>query len=98
MNKIKTTYYIQKRDVLGLINKTKDRIFHVAFLKKNGELRRMKCRLGVKKHLKGGRLSFKPKEYNLLVVFDMDKGGYRMVNLDTIMSISMKGVEYNVTD
>ena len=58
----------------------------------------MLCRFGVKKHLKGGKLKFNPLERNLLVVFDMQKEAYRMINLETIMNINMKGVEYNVQD
>ena len=89
---------IKRRDILNLLKDTKDLIFYVVFLKKSGEVRRMKCRLGVKKHLKGGRLSYDPAERNNLIVFDMQKIGYRTINLDTLMSINMKGVEYNVTD
>ena len=88
---------ISKREILEIIKNNKNTIFSVVFLKKNGEIRRMTCRFGVKKHLKGGKLSFNPLERNLLVVFDMQKEGYRMINLDTLMSINMKGVEYNVT-
>ena len=88
---------VSRRDILSLIKDNKDTIFSAVFLKKSGEIRRMTCRLGVKKHLKGGKLSFNPLERNLLVVFDMQKEGYRMINLDTLMSINMKGVEYNVT-
>ena len=89
---------VKKRDILNLLKENKHEIFSVVFLKKNGELRHMKCRFGVKKHLKGGDLSFNPLERSLLVVFDMQKKGYRMINLETLMSINMKGVEYNVTE
>ena len=89
---------IKRRDILNLLKENSNEIFSVVFLKKNGEIRPMTCRFGVKKHLKGGKLSFNPLEKNLLVVFDMQKEGYRMINLETLMTINMKGVEYNVTD
>ena len=91
---------INRRDILQLLeeNRSPNTIFHVVFLKKSGELRRMSCMLGVKKHLKGGKLSYNPKERNNLIVFDTQKGGYRTINLDTLTSISKKGVEYHVTD
>ena len=89
---------INRRDTLNLLKDNENLIFSVVFLKKNGELRRMTCMLGVKKHLKGGTLSYNPGERNNLIVFDMQKEDYRTINLDTLMSISMKGVEYNVTD
>ena len=87
---------IHKRDILPLLEKNKSNIFSVVFLKKDGTLRKMLCRFGVKKHLKGGKLKFNPIERSLLVVFDMQKEAYRMINLETISNINMKGVEYNV--
>ena len=89
---------IKRRDVLNLLKENKNLIFSVVFLKKNGELRPMTCMLGVKKHLKGGRLSYDPKERNNLIVFDMQKEGYRTINLDTLTLVNMKGVQYHVTD
>ena len=56
------------------------KIFTVEFVKKDGTVRKMNARLGVKKHLKGGSLAFDPSERNLLPVFDMQKEGYRMIN------------------
>ena len=80
-----------------IVNKdNKNSIFSVVFLKKDGTIRKMLCRFGVKKHLKGGKLAFNPLERALLVVFDMQKEAYRMVNLNTISNIKMKGVEYYV--
>ena len=91
---------INRKDILELIqeNRKPNTIFHVVFLKKNGEIRRMSCMLGVKKHLKGGKLKFNPLERGYLVVLDTQKKAYRMINLDTISNITSKGVEYNVTD
>ena len=37
------------------------KIFSVEFIKLNGEHRKMVCRLGVKKHLRGGSLSYDAK-------------------------------------
>tara|TARA_Y100000310_G_scaffold139381_1_gene138673 strand:+ start:716 stop:994 length:279 start_codon:yes stop_codon:yes gene_type:complete len=89
---------IKRRDILNLLKENKNEVFSVVFLKKNGELRPMNCRFGVKKHLKGGKLAFNPLERSMLVVFDMQKKGYRMINLETLMTINMKGVEYYVSD
>ena len=65
------------------------KIFSVTFVKKDGSLRKMTARLGVKKDLKGVGLSFDPASKQLVVVFDMHKRAYRMINLQTI--ISFKG-------
>lgn len=69
------------------------KIFTVEFIKKDGTLRKMNARLGVKKHLKGGTLAFDPSERNLLPVFDMQKEGYRMINASTILTIKIGGRE-----
>ena len=87
---------ISRKDLLKLIEDNKASIFSVVFLKKDGTIRKMLCRFGVKKHLKGGKLAFNPLERSMLVVFDMQKEAYRMVNLETISHINMKGVEYYV--
>ena len=87
---------IKRRDILSLLTDNKSSIFSVVFLKKDGTIRKMLCRFGVKKHLKGGKLAFNPLEKSLLVVFDMQKEAYRMINLETISNITMKGVDYYV--
>ena len=90
---------VSRKNILQLLeeNRNPNTIFHVVFLKKNGELRRMSCMLGVKKHLKGGKLKFKPLERGYLVALDTKKKAYRMINLNTISNITSKGVEYHVT-
>ena len=87
---------ISRKDILHLLEQHKGNVFSVVFLKKDGSIRHMTCRFGVKKHLKGGELKFNPIERSLLVVFDMQKEAYRMINLETISNIKMKGVDYYV--
>jgi len=72
-------------------------VFTVTFVKRgDGSLREMNCRKGVKKHRKGGVLKFDPKKKNLLSVFDMQKLGYRMISLENITKVVMKGKTYIV--
>jgi hypothetical protein len=73
------------------------KIFSVEFIKLNGEHRKMVCRLGVKKHLRGGSLSYDAKSLNLLPVFDMEKGDYRMINFDSIINVTVDGVTHENT-
>jgi len=68
-----------------------DKIFTVLFIKKDGTLREMNCRLGVKKHLKGGELGYDAKALNYLPVYDIQKEAYRMINVNTIQEIRFKG-------
>jgi hypothetical protein len=69
------------------------KIFSVEFVKKDGSLRKMNARLGVKKYVKGVGLSFNPTEKNLLPVFDLQKEAYRMINASTIQRIKLNGRE-----
>ncbi len=60
-------------------------IFSVEFVRRtDGNLRKMVCRLGVKKHLKGSSKSYDPKKHNLLTVFDMENKGYRSIPVDAV--------------
>lgn len=71
------------------------KIFGVTFFKKtDGKLRAMSCRLGVKKGLIGKGLNYIPALKGLMCVFDMNRQGYRMINLRTVMAIRSKGRLY----
>lgn len=69
-----------------VIKETKGKYFSVVFTKKDGSARRMTARLGVKKGLKGKGMNYDPDDKGLMVVWDVQKGEYRMVNLSTIIS------------
>ena len=69
-------------------------IFSVTFIKKNGDLREMTCRFGVKKHLKGGELKYSPEDFNYAIVFDMQQGEYRTINVNTIQKLTYNGFTY----
>lgn len=69
---------------------TNGRFFSVSFIKKDGTTRKMTARLGVKKDIKGVGLKFNPSERNLIVVFDIHKKAYRMINLSTILTFKFK--------
>lgn len=81
---------MNKKQIKNLVGNT---IFSVKFTKKDGTLRKMLCRLGVTKHLKGGQKKY---DYdNLLTVFSLDKKQYRTVNLDTLITVKAKGKVIN---
>ena len=87
---------ISKVVAVELINKSNGRIFNVTFKKKDNSIRVMNCRLDVRKHLKGGDLAYNPSLRGLKSVFDMQKGEYRMINLDTIKRLSINSEHYIV--
>lgn len=80
----------QLKELLGT------KIFSAVFLKKDGTLREMVCRLGVTKHLKGGELKYSPEDFNYLTVFDMQKQEYRTINVNTLRQIKFEGITYDV--
>jgi hypothetical protein len=76
--------------VLAQIQTAESTIFSVEFIKKDGSLRRMKCRLNVKKGVKGVGMSYNPIDKGLLPVFDMDKLAFRMININTITRLKIR--------
>jgi len=70
--------------------KVQGKIFSVSFIKKDGTERTMVCRLGVQKHLTGGKNVNDPSQH--LTVFDMHKKAYRNVALGTIYRLRCKDV------
>ena len=82
----------------SIIKNTNGKIFSAKFVKKNGDIRDITCRLETETGKKGTGVSPEKLDNPYICVYDMQKEGYRMINLETLMSINMKGVEYNVKD
>lgn len=75
------------------------RFFRVGFVKRtNGEYRRMLARVGVKRHLRGGQAAYDAREKNLLHVWDVQKKGYRSINLDDVRELKVHGVFVQLGD
>lgn len=72
------------------------RIFFVEFQKKDGTLRRMTARKGVSRGVTGKGMSYRPLGKGYMTVFDMDKGAFRLVNLNTVLRFSVNGEKYRV--
>ena len=87
---------IDRQTAKQYIYKTNGKIFSAVFTKKNGEIRKMVCRQGVAKYVKGVGLKFKPEEKDLIGVFDMHKKAYRFINITTLEQIKVKGIKYKV--
>lgn len=78
------------------ITGTQGKIFNCTFTKKDGTVRSLTGRLGVKQCVTGKGLAFKPLEYSLLPVFDIQLCSWRMVNIDALRSLTIAGVEYGI--
>ncbi len=108
---MKTTT-ITKESAFALMTDTQGKIFSVDFIKKDGTLRHMVCRLGVSKGVTGVGLRFDPLAKNLLPVFDIEKArehkqdglddetsakrSYRMINLETVQQLTVSGTTFKV--
>lgn len=68
------------------------RLFSVTFKKKNGELRTMLARTGVKKYLRGG--VNKNSNPNHLIVYSVHDRGYRTIDEKQLIEFTANGVTY----
>ena len=95
---------IDKDTAKQYIYKTNNKIFSAVFRKKDGEKRKIVCRLGVKKYVKGVGLKHNPKKLGYIIVYDMvyartvdPNRAYRHLNTKTLEQIKFKGITYKVT-
>jgi len=86
---------LSRYKALKVIHDTHGKIFAAKFIKKDGSTRKMIARIGVSKNLKGGSNGASAKN-NLVTVYDMAKGGYRMINLKTLLTLKANGEYYEV--
>lgn len=95
------------RALVGADNTGPKHVFGVTFIKRTtGEPRRMRCFLGVKKHLKGGKPAYNFKSKGLLPVWipeedrrpDGKDNGYRAVPADKLIEVRANGKTYQVED
>ena len=85
---------LKQKRVLSLIKATEGRIFGVDFIKRtDGRVRSMTARLGVKKGQCGGTLPYNPEARNLLPVYEMPEGQYRLIPVESILRVRVDGVE-----
>lgn len=90
------TITINKTEAKKLIHGTNGKFFSAVFTKKDGTLREMRCRLGVRKYVTGVGRAFNPSDYDLIGVFDIEKDGHRMINIKTLEALRIKGQTYEV--
>ena len=91
--------YLELRDMTFaeyLAAKVGDKFFTVTFVKANGEIRKLNGRLGVTKHTVSGKTTDTHDDY--LCVYDVDKKGYRNVNVNKIINVVCGDFAYAVLD
>lgn len=86
---------ISKQQARKILGETNGKIFTAVFIKKDGTERTMNARTKVLCKLKGGESTIKHKD-NLFGCYDVQSGGYRCINLDTLKVIRANGKQYEV--
>jgi len=88
------TTTIDKTAAKELIKESKGLIFAATFTKKDGTHRIMNARL--KKYIsKTGRAApYKAENYNLIPLYDMRKKAFRMLNINTLLTLSINKTKY----
>ena len=82
-----------------LIRNFGGKIFSAEFIKANGEHRKMVCRTGVRKGVKGtGTSNTNRLHSSSITVFDIQKDAFRSIPLDRLIKLQCQGTEYIVKE
>ena len=80
-----------------LIKETNGKIFSSTFIKKDNSIRTLTCRLGKRYKSQTGREApYKASNYNLLPVYDMTKKAFRMLNFNTLLTLTINKNKYKI--
>ena len=80
-----------------LIKETNGLIFSSTFIKKDNTIRTLTARTGKKYKSKTGRKApYKASNYNLLPVYDMTKKAFRMLNFNTLLTLTINKNKYTI--
>jgi hypothetical protein len=73
------------------------KFFSAEYIKKDGSVRTIRARSGVKKYLRPNAKpqSYNPKELGYATVFDLQEKDYRLINLQTLIRVNKKIVSTN---
>ena len=78
--------FIERSKLANFVRTLGGKMFSLEFTKKNGERRTMTARIGVERHRRTKTAISPAHKFDnpYMLVFDMHKKGYRMVNLNTV--------------
>tara|TARA_R110002033_G_scaffold15450_1_gene43745 strand:+ start:2883 stop:3215 length:333 start_codon:yes stop_codon:yes gene_type:complete len=78
-----------------LIKESKGLIFSTTFIKKDNTVRTLTSRTGKQYKSKTGKAApYKAEDYNLIPLYDMRKKAFRMLNLNTLLTLSINKEKY----
>ena len=81
-------------EMVKMIKSTKGKWFSCTFIKKDGTKRVMNGRIGCHKGVKG--IGRKFQKENLVTVFDAQAKEYRMINVDTMLTLKCGGFNWEI--
>ncbi len=84
--------------IMPLLKEQNGRFFSISFIKKNGKVRNLTGRLGVKSYRKTNSRKSSASRFDnpYILVFDVQKKGYRMVNMNTATEIKANKQTFEV--
>ena len=94
--------YMNRDDVEKVLDASKGKIVSVTFIKRtNGEKRTLVGRIGKNYKPKGadplgGKKARRGRD--LFTIYDMQKGGFRMISMDSVISIRAAGKDYKAAE
>ena len=91
---------INRTKAKELIKGSKGLIFAATFIKKDNTIRTLTGRLKVTQYLKENakKQPYDPNKYNLQPVYDLKAKGYRMLNLNTLITLSINKTKYIINE
>jgi len=90
---------INKEHAKQLINQTNGRIFSATYIKKDLTERIINARIGKRYKSKTGKKApYDPDKYNLKKVYDMKVKDFRIINLNTLISLSINKNKYVIKE
>ena len=81
-----------------VLKNSKGKIMTVVYKKKNGELRTINLRTGVKQNITGKGMNYDPDTHGYVIVWDMQKKNYRTLNPDTATILKGMGKTYTIKE
>ena len=86
---------INKQKAKELIKQSKGLIFSTTYIKKDNTIRTLTSRTGKQYTSKTNRSApYKAEQYNLMPLYDMRKKAFRMLNLNTLITLSINKEKY----
>ena len=80
-----------------LISQSNGRIFSTTFIKKDNTVRTLTARTGKQYTPKTGKAApYKAQNYNLLPLYDMRKKAFRMLNFNTLLTLTINKTNYKI--